>query len=214
MDYLAVMKIDPHEFAEGFITEDFFKSQARARGVELGTKDTTPGSGAFLRYLAFTLKAQSVVEVGTGSGVGSLWLLDGMLESGTLTSIDDEMEHTQIAKLAFADADITQGRYRLITNTVVDVISKLTDRAYDLVVLRHNPEDLSFVISEAHRILRSGGALVIDNYYGGGKVSDATQRDPKTVALRDAGKIIKNDSEHWVSSLIPIGDGLLVATKV
>jgi predicted O-methyltransferase YrrM len=214
MDLLAVIKIDPHEFAEGFITEDFFKSQARARGVELGTKDTTPGSGAFLRYLAFTLKAQSVVEVGTGSGVGALWLLDGMLESGTLTSIDDEMEHTQIAKLAFADADITQGRYRLITNTVVDVISKLTDRAYDLVVLRHNPEDLSFVISEAHRILRSGGALVIDNYYGGGKVSDATQRDPKTVALRDAGKIIKNDSEHWVSSLIPIGDGLLVATKV
>jgi predicted O-methyltransferase YrrM len=214
MDLLAVMKIDPHEFAEGFITEDFFKSQARARGVELGTKDTTPGSGAFLRYLAFTLKAQSVVEVGTGSGVGALWLLDGMLESGTLTSIDDEMEHTQIAKLAFAEADITQGRYRLITNTVVDVISKLTDRAYDLVVLRHNPEDLSFVISEAHRILRSGGALVIDNYYGGGKVSDATQRDPKTVALRDTGKIIKNDSEHWVSSLIPIGDGLLVATKV
>jgi len=207
------MKIDPHEFAEGFITEDFFKSQARARGVELGTKDTTPGSGAFLRYLAFTLKAQSVVEVGTGSGVGSLWLLDGMLESGTLTSIDDEMEHTQIAKLAFAEADIAQGRYRLITNTVVDVISKLTDRAYDLVVLRHNPEDLSYVIGEAHRILRSGGALVIDNYYAGGKVSDAAQRDPKTVALRDAGKIIKSDSEHWVSSLIPIGDGLLVATK-
>ena len=208
------MKIDPHEFAEGFIPEDFFKSQARARGVELGTTDTTPGSGAFLRYLAFTLKAQSVVEVGTGSGVGSLWLLDGMLDSGTLTSIDDEMEHTQIAKLAFADADISQGRYRLITNTVVEVISKLTDRAYDLVVLRHNPEDLSYVINEAHRILRSGGGLVIDNYYGGGKVSDAAQRDAKTVALRDAGKIIRNDSEHWVSSLIPMGDGLLVATKV
>jgi predicted O-methyltransferase YrrM len=208
------MKVDTHQFAEGFVPEDYFKSQARARGVELGTTDTTPGSGAFLRYLAFTLKAQSVVEVGTGSGVGSLWLLDGMLESGTLTSIDDEMEHTQIAKLAFAEADITQSRYRLITNTVVDVISKLTDRAYDLVVVRHNPEDLSYVISEAHRILRSGGTLVIDNYYGGGKVNDATQRDPKTVALRDAGKIIKNDSEHWVSSLIPIGDGLLVATKV
>jgi len=214
MDHFTVMKIDPHTFAEGFIPEDFFKSQARARGVELGTTDTTSGSGAFLRYLAFTLKAQSVVEVGTGSGVGSLWLLDGMLESGTLTSIDDEMEHTQIAKMAFGDADIPQSRYRLITNNVVDVISKLTDRAYDLVVVRHNPEDLSFVIGEAHRILRSGGALVIDNYYGGGKVSDAAQRDPKTVALRDAGKIIKNDAEHWVSSLIPIGDGLLIATKV
>ena len=208
------MKIDPHEFAEGFINEDFFKSQARARGVELGTTDTTPGSGAFLRYLAFTVKAQAVVEVGTGSGVGSLWLLDGMLESGTLTSIDDEMEHTQIAKLAFADAEISPTRYRLITNSVLDVISKLTDRAYDLVVVRHDPQDLAFVISESHRILRSGGAMVIDSFFGGSKVNDPAQRDPKTVALRDAGKIIKNDTEHWVSTLLPTGDGLLVATKL
>lgn len=214
MDYFTVMKVDPHAFAENFIAEDYFKAQARARGVEIGTRDTTPGSGAFLRYLAATLKAQSVVEVGTGSGVGSLWLFDGMLESGTLTSIDDEMEHSQIAKLAFSEADISQARYRLITNTVIDVISKLTDKAYDLVVLRHDPEDLSFVIGEAHRILRSGGSLVIDNYYGGGKVIDPAQRDPKSVALRDAGKIIKNDTEHWVSSLIPVGDGLLVATKL
>jgi len=208
------MKTDPHVYAESFIVEDHFKAQARARGVEVGAIDATPGVGAYLRHLAFTLSAQAVVEVGTGSGVGSLWLLDGMINSGTLTSIDDEMEHTQIAKLAFADADIAQNRYRLITNSVLDVISKLTDRAYDLVVLRHNPEDLTFVIGEAQRILRSGGTLVIDNFFGGSKVNDPAQRDPKTVALRDAGKIIKNDTEHWVSALLPAGDGLLVATKL
>ena len=208
------MRIDSHSYAENFIVEDHFKSQARARGVEVGAIDVTPGVGAYLRHLAFTLSAQSVVEVGTGSGVGSLWLLDGIIKSGTLTSIDDEMEHTQIAKLAFADADIAPSRYRLITNSVLDVISKLTDKAYDLVVLRHNPEDLAFVIGEAHRILRSGGALVIDNFFGGSKVNDPAQRDPRTVALRDAGKIIKNDTEHWVSTLIPAGDGLLVATKL
>ena len=214
MDHEFKMRTEPHAYAEGFIVEDHFKSVARARGVEVGANDVTPGVGAYLRHLAFTLSAQSVVEVGTGSGVGSLWLLDGIIKSGTLTSIDDEMEHTQIAKLAFADADIAASRYRLITNSVLDVISKLTDKAYDLVVLRHNPEDLAFVIGEAHRILRSGGALVIDNFFGGSKVNDPAQRDPKTVALRDAGKIIKNDTEHWVSTLLPAGDGLLVATKL
>ena len=214
MDHESKMRTDPHAYAESFIVEDHFKSQARARGVEVGANDVTPGVGAYLRHLAFTLSAQSVVEVGTGSGVGSLWLLDGIIKSGTLTSIDDEMEHTQIAKLAFADADIAASRYRLITNSVLDVISKLTDKAYDLVVLRHNPEDLAFVIGEAHRILRSGGALVIDNFFGDSKVNDPAQRDPKTVALRDAGKIIKNDTEHWVSALLPAGDGLLVATKL
>jgi predicted O-methyltransferase YrrM len=209
-----MIRIDPHSFSENFISEDYFKSQERARGLELGVSDSTPGAGAFLRFLAFSLQAQSVVEVGTGSGVGSLWILDGMRSTGTLTSIDDEMEHTQIAKLAFAEADIAQTRVRLITNSVIDVISKLTDTAYDMVVLRHNPEDLSFVIGESLRILRSGGVLVIDNYFGGGKTPDAAQRDPRTVALRDAGKIIKNDTEHWVSSMLPVGDGLLLATKL
>lgn len=204
----------PHAYCESFIPEGVALAHARARGEEIGTQDATPGVGAYLRHLAHMLSAQSVVEVGTGSGVGALWLLDGMIQSGTLTSIDDEMEHTTIAKMALSDAGIAQNRYRLITNPVVDVMTKLADRAYDLVILRHNPEDLSFAISESHRILRSGGVLVIDNFFGGGKVPDPAQRDPKTVALREAGKAIKADTDNWVSSLIPVGDGLLLATKL
>ena len=208
------MITDPHSYAEGFIAEDANKLAARARGVEIGTRDVTQGAGAYLSFLAQLLKAQSVVEVGTGSGVGSLWLLDGMLKSGTLTSIDDEMEHSSIAKLALTDAEIAPSRFRLITNPVMDVMVKLTDRAYDLVIYRHNPEDLTYAISEAQRILRSGGVFVVDNFFGGSKVSDPAQRDPKTVALREAGKALKADSEVWSTSLMPVGDGLLLATKL
>ena len=208
------MNIDPHDYSETFIAEDSVKSAARARGIENGVTDVSKGAGAYLRQLAHQIKAQSVVEVGTGSGVGSLWLLEGMLSSGTLTSIDDEMEHTSIAKIALAEAEIEQPRFRLITNSVMDVMTKLADRAYDLVVFRHNPEDLNFAISEAHRVLRSGGVFVIDNFFGGAKVPDPAQRDPKTIALREAGKAIKADSESWMSVLITTGDGLLLATKL
>jgi predicted O-methyltransferase YrrM len=208
------MIIDPHSYAESFTLEDAVKLAARARGVEIGTHDVSQGAGSFLSFLSQLLKAQSVVEIGTGSGVGSLWLLDGMLKSGTLTSIDDEAEHTSIAKLAFADAEIAPPRFRLITNPVMEVMTKLTDRAYDLVIYRHNPEDLTYAISEAQRILRSGGVFVIDNFFGGGKVSDPAQRDPKTVALREAGKALKADNEIWATTLIPVGDGLLLATKL
>jgi predicted O-methyltransferase YrrM len=208
------MITDPHSYAEGFIAENAIKVAARTRGVEIGTRDLTQGAGAYLSFLAHLLKAQSVVEVGTGSGVGALWLLDGMLKSGTLTSIDDEAEHSSIAKLAFVEADIAPQRFRLITNPVMEVMTKLTDRAYDLVIYRHNPEDLTYAISEAERILRSGGVFVIDNYFGGGKVSDPAQRDPKTVALREAGKTLRAESEIWATTLIPIGDGLLLATKL
>jgi predicted O-methyltransferase YrrM len=210
----AVMMIDPHTYAEGFIQEDDVKKSARARGEEIGAVDTTSGTGAYLKHLAHILSAQSVVEIGTGAGVGALWVLEGMLSSGTLTSIDDEMEHSNAAKIALQEADIAAARFRLITNPVMDVMTKLADRAYDMVIFRHNPEDLPFAITEAHRVLRSGGVFVIDNFFGGEKVSDPAQRDPKTVALREAGKNMKKETDLWVSSLIPVGDGLLLATKL
>jgi predicted O-methyltransferase YrrM len=180
----------------------------------MGATDATAGTGAYLKHLAHILSAQSVVEIGTGSGVGALWVLEGMLASGTITSIDNEMEHSNAAKNAFLDADIAAARFRLITNPAMEVVTKLADRAYDMVIFRHNPEDLPFAMNEAHRILRSGGVFVIDNYFGGEKVSDPAQRDPKTVALREAGKSLKNQVDLWVTSLIPVGDGLLLATKL
>lgn len=203
-----------HDYAEHFITESVAAQHARTRGLEIGVSDVTPGVGAFLRHLAYQLSAQSVVEVGTSAGVGALWLLEGMIKSGTLTSIADEMEHTTIAKYALEDAGVAPNRYRLITSPVVDVMTKLADRAYDMVVLRHDPEDLSFTIDESHRILRSGGVMVIDNFFGGGKVPDPAQRDPKTIALREAGKLVKNEVDAWISSLLPLGDGVLLATKL
>jgi predicted O-methyltransferase YrrM len=207
------MKTDVGSYAENFILEDEILLAARNRGVEVGALDTSPGTGAYLRFLAHLISAQAVVEVGTGSGVGSLWLLRGMIENGTLTSIDDEAEHARIARIAFAESDISPQRYRLITNPVMDVMSKLTDRAYDLVVLRHDPEDLGFSIDHAHRMLRTGGVLVVDNFFGNGKVPDPAQRDSRTIALREAGKAVRAASTTWVTSLIAVGDGLLLATK-
>ena len=208
------MKFDAAQFADTYLAEDPYQSAAREKGIELGVLDATPGSGAYLRYIASLISAQSVVEIGTGSGVGTLWLLKGIMNSGVITTIDPEVQHVQIAKQVFTEADIAANRYRLITSDYLDVMRKLADRAYDLVVFRGNPEDIFDVIDEAHRILRTGGILAIDHFYGGGKVPDPAQRDPKTVALRDAGKFLKNQSEVWAISLNPIGDAVLLASKL
>ena len=208
------MKFDLAQFSDNYIPEDPHQTAAREKGVELGVVDATPGSGAFLRYVASLISAQSVVEIGTGSGVGTLWLLKGLMNSGVITTIDPEVQHIQIAKQVLADADIAPNRYRLITSDYLDVMRKLADRAYDLVVFRGEPEDVLDVIDEAHRILRVGGILAIDHFFGGGKVPDPAQRDPKTVALRDAGKFLKSQSEVWSISLNPVGDAVLLATKL
>src|ERR1700755_1062157 len=100
--------------AEGSISEDAIVAAARERAVDIGAGAVTPAVGALLCVLAKLLRAQAVVEVGTGAGVSGLWLLSGMRDEGVLTTIDVEPEHQRIAKQAFTEAGIGPSRTRLI----------------------------------------------------------------------------------------------------
>ena len=201
-----------NSFAESFAHEDYFMQQARRNGQEISASDPTPAVGKFLKFSVNLLNAKSVVEIGTGSGVGGLWLLSGMPSDAVLTTIDSEREHSKIAKTIFDEADIAPTRYRIITGKLIEVIGKLADNSYDLIVIRP-ALDLFYMVHESYRLLKSGCLLVIDQALSGGKVADPTQRDPESIARRDAIKVVKED-ERWAASLIPIGAGVLVANKL
>ena len=203
---------DMNSFAESFAHEDYFMQQARRNGQEISASDPTPAVGKFLKFSVNLLNAKSVVEIGTGSGVGGLWLLSGMPSDAVLTTIDSEREHSKIAKTIFDEADIAPTRYRIITGKLIEVIGKLADNSYDLIVIRP-ALDLFDMVHESYRLLKAGGLLVIDQALSGGKVADPTQRDPESIARRDAIKVVKED-ERWAASLIPIGAGVLVANKL
>jgi predicted O-methyltransferase YrrM len=69
-------------------------------------------------------------------------------------------------------------------------------------------------VDNAYRSLRPGGILIIDRALIGGKVADPTQRDEETIAYRDSIKLIREARETWLPMLLPVGDGVLVATKI
>ena len=203
---------DMSAFAENFAHEDYFMQQARANGEEVGAIDPTPGVGNFLKFAVQITKAKSVVEIGTGSGVGGLWLLSGMTPDGVLTTIDSEREHSKIARNIFEEADIASTRYRIITGKLIEVVGKLADSSYELIIIRP-ALDLFDMVQESYRLLKPNGLLVIDQVLSGGKVADPTQRDPESIARRDGIKVIKED-ERWAASVLPIGAGVLVANKL
>ncbi len=199
-------------FSENFLAEDTNISRARGRGIEIGCDNTSPLVGSLLRYLTHLIGATSVVEVGTGSGVSALWIFKGLSRNGVLTSIDSEAEHSKVTRTALDEAGIASTRYRLIVGNSREIISKLADSLYDIFIIREF-DDLVESIHHAYRSLRPGGMLVIDYVLGGGKVPDPTQRDQQSIARREAIKSIK-ESEDWVPMLLPLGDGVMVATKI
>jgi len=199
-------------FAEGYAHEDYFMQLARKNGEEVGVIDPTAAVGNLLKFVTEVIGAKSVVEIGTNSGVGSLWVLQALANDGVLTTIDAEREHSKIAKTVFEEADIPPTKYRIITGNLIDVVGKLADNSYELIITR-DAMDLFEIVQESFRLLKSGGLLIIDQALSGGKVADSTQRDPESIARRDAIKVIKEDS-RWSSSVIPIGAGILLAHKL
>jgi predicted O-methyltransferase YrrM len=204
---------DMKAFANNYIPETEIMQRARQRGVEIGTYETTPAVGSLLRYITHLVGASSIVEVGTGSGVSGLWIIPSMIEKGLFTSIDDEVENARLAKQAFDEAGIASSKYRLITGNSTEIVGKLADSLYDIFILRKS-RDIFENVENAHRSLRPGGVIIIDRALMGGKVADPTQRDEATVAYRDAIKVIRESRELWMPMLLPVGDGVLVATKI
>ena len=169
-----------------------------------------PPTGAVLRLLAAASGGKAVIELGTGAGVSSLWLMAGLQPSGILTSVDSESEHQRLAKASLAEAGVSGGRARLIGGRALDVLPRLSDAAYDLVFCdAARSENLDY-LEAALRLLRPGGLVVFAAALAGGRVAEPSVRDTDTVALRELAKAVR-DETRLIPAAVPVGAGLLVA---
>jgi predicted O-methyltransferase YrrM len=202
------------EFAESYAPPHPVLLHAMSWANELGVSAVGPGAGAALRLLAAATRAKTVVEVGTGTGVSGLWLLAGMRVDGILTSIDVDPDHQAMARQSFAAAGFAQSRARLIAGHARDVLPRLADAAYDLVFVDSEITEYAHCVGAAHRLLRDGGLLVVNNALGvGNGVVDAEAGDTDTITLRELMAYLR-EAPEWMAALLNAGTGLLCATKV
>lgn len=199
-------------YCEQFVAESPFVLAARERAAHLGCPSVSPGTGSALAMLAATVNARAVVEIGTGTGVASLWLLSGMAQDGVLTTIDSEIEFHKAAKAAFIESGIKPVRTRTISGKASEVLPRLADGAYDMVFVGADAPHYPEYLAQALRLLRPGGLVVLDNALWYGKVADPANREDVPTLLRGFAREI-SDSEEWIASVLPTGNGLLCAVK-
>lgn len=197
-------------FVEAYSREPEGARIAREKAMEIGAEVVTPAMGAALRMLARAMSAKNIIEIGSSTGGAALWLLEGAGEESHLTSIDADGEHHRIAREQFDEAGISAPRSRLITGRPAEVLPRMADAAYDMAIINTTTNDLTPLLDQAVRLLRIGGAVVLLNAFGGGRVGDPAQRDTATVTRRLLVQRMGND-RRLTASLLPVGDGLLVA---
>lgn len=200
-------------YTDSWTPENVTLLDARKRSYELSAPSPTASEAATLAVLAAAVQAKAVVEIGAGAGISGLRLLEGMASDGILTTIDPDGSHQSAAKEAFSQADIEPVRARQITGEPSEVLPRLADGAYDMIVINESSTDPQGYLDQALRLLRDGGVVVLGSALGQGSiVADPSQRDSKTLALRSAANSIK-DNDQLVAAFLPFAQGLLVAVK-
>ncbi|MDO4606416.1 MAG: O-methyltransferase [Bowdeniella nasicola] len=199
-------------FTEEFLAEPPGPARARVLAEEFALRPIPRGTGAALRMLAAATGAHAVAEIGTGTGTATAWLAMGMAPDGVLTSIDVEAEYQTAAREVLQFMGIKNAQARLITGRALDVLPRLAGGSYDLVFVDGDPEETPEYAAHALRMLRPGGLLAIEGALGGDQVPDPARRDPQTVRMRELVRVFR-DAEDLTTTLLPCGDGLLVAVK-
>lgn len=202
---------EDQRYVEDRVVERSEIAKARRDSLEMGLVPITAATGALIAQIAASTGAKHIVEIGTGLGVSTLWLLSGAPEA-TLTSIDVEVEHQQIAREALLAAGVPAARTRLIAGRASEVLPRINDGSYDLCLVDADPSSVIEYVEHALRITRDGGTVIVPRALLGGRVANPVLRDELTQAFRDLTEVV-SAAEDAVSALVPIGDGLLLITK-
>jgi predicted O-methyltransferase YrrM len=200
-----------HDANARFIRESIVEpdaiARARAHGIELGAAPISAAVGSQIAVLAAATNARSIVEIGTGAGVSGLWLLRGAPQA-VLTSIDNEPEHLAAARQAFADARIPATRARFITGRAADVLPRMNEASYDIVLVDADPDNVIDYVEHGLRLVRTGGMVLVPRVLAGGRVADPVQRDEVTSAYRSLVQATQ-ESSAVLATVSPAGEGLL-----
>lgn len=194
-------------FADAFVPEDDAIGVAREAAQQFGIEPVSPAMGAALALAAAANPSGSMIEIGTGTGVSGLWLLQGAPEA-QLTTIDVDLDHHQVARSVFQNAGHPARRTRLITGSAADVLPRMNERAYDLVFVDADWRGVQGYVETALRLVRAGGSVLVAHVLQQGRVASPTKRDPTTVAYRELLASVR-DREDLLFGLSTVGDGLL-----
>jgi predicted O-methyltransferase YrrM len=117
-------------------------------------------TGSLLRALVASKPAGEILELGTGVGMGTAWLLAGMDAAARLTTVDRNEETTTIARrFLSSDPRVT---FQLMDGIAFIDSCHEQQRTFDLIFADTYPGKFE-ALAETLALLKKGGLYVIDD---------------------------------------------------
>ncbi|XP_048130685.1 probable caffeoyl-CoA O-methyltransferase 2 isoform X5 [Rhodamnia argentea] len=175
----------------------------------------SPDQAQLLAMLVQILGAERCIEVGVYTGYSSLAVALVLPESGFLVACERDAKSLEVAKKYYELAGVSHKvsvRHGLASDTLHSLILNGETCSYDFAFVdaekRMNEEYFELLL----QLVRVGGVIVIDNVLWHGKVADPMVNDMKTISIRNFNRRLMGD-DRISTSMVPIGDGILICRK-
>lgn len=191
-----------------YIDEDFvdlknYGNENKIPIMKLETKE-------FLKTLLTTQKPKSILEIGTAIGYSSL--LFSKYTDASILTIEKNKDMYEIAKSNFK-------KYKKDINIInMDAKKALNNinQGFDFVFIDANKSQYEYYFNKALSLLNKNGIIVCDNILFRGQITNDNIVNKRDITIvKNLRKFLSHitNLDDYVTSIIPIGDGISISTR-
>ncbi|MCH7805786.1 MAG: class I SAM-dependent methyltransferase [Proteobacteria bacterium] len=171
--------------------------------------------GNLMQLLARLIGATRYLEIGVFTGYSTLAMATALPDDGRITALDIDETWTAMGKRYWREAEV-DGKIDLILGDACTALEKMVNKAallpFDMAFIDADKPNMPRYFDYALRLVRPGGLVIVDNVLWSGAVIDPAAGDENTAAIRAFNDAVMKDQRAYLS-MIPVGDGLLLACK-
>ena len=171
-----------------------------------------PASGYFCYLITRLVHARSVFELGSGYGYSTAWFARAVQENGG-GDVYHVVWDAELSKKARSHLGVL-GYNGMIHYQVGEAVQtlKATDRQFDVIFNDIDKQGYPDSLPVIYEKLKPGGVPITDNLLYHGSIFESDNHTPSTDAIREYTDLITKDP-RWISSIVPVRDGVMVAFK-
>ncbi|OMH40601.1 O-methyltransferase [Desulfurobacterium indicum] len=204
---------DIEDFTSKFNEREHLLKEMEQYASENKVPILLPSAARFLQIICRSKKPVNILEIGTGIGYSTLSMLFALEGKCHVTSVDFNIERIKVAREFIKRAGFS---VNLIFDDSFNIVRELLSKGatFDMIFVDSMKSEYIFMNYKIQALLKPGGIAIFDNVLFRGYVCN--NHPPK---YRKSIKLLKMFLSHVktypgiTTSIIPIGDGLLIIEK-
>ncbi|MBS6920368.1 MULTISPECIES: O-methyltransferase [Anaerococcus] len=191
-----------------YIDEDFI--ELRNYGIENNIPIMKLETKEFLKSLVLISKPKNILEIGTAIGYSSL--LFSKYSNANITTIEKSKEISEIAKANFSKYN---KKINLINMDAKKALNNF-NQGFDFVFIDANKSQYEYYFNESLKLLNENGLIVCDNILFRGEITNDDLINRRHITMvKNLRKFLSHitNLDDYVTSIIPIGDGISLTTR-